>query len=464
MQKIIKKQDGISLVALIITIIVMVILAGIIITAAVADGGIIDRAKISMREKEEAEIDEIIKASYVIKNFASTNILAYLDLEKTGIAIYENLTANGFTVLGAEETTDENGNPATTVPYDPDKKELSVKVEGDHGTYQGSITEEGKLESSMEPTSKDEGNNKENKEEKDEVSEPDLANPSGTIPTDATYKTADGKTLNSGDAFPTVSNGDTYTYGDYTYTYESEISPYFTDAAGWNVKANSKFQKEYGAILETIAGKPITGMSSCFYECKSMITPPVIPDTVYNMYFAFYKCEALTAMPKMPSHASELQMAFYGCKNLVTVTALPAGTERLYNAFYGCSSMIVAPDMSACVNLTTMEQAFQNCTSLTAAPDWSNSPNITSFEKAFRGCSKLQTVPATICAENVAYMFKGCTSLTGTITFNIPDLSTCTGIFENVYLKSQNVIVTGTVEGRTNLYSLTSTAVDRGNS
>ena len=137
-----KNQKGITLVALIITIIVMVILAGVIITAAVADGGIIDKAKISMREKEKAEIQDIINASLVIKKFASSNTLAYLDLGKTGIAIYENLTENGFKVDG-KPTTDENGNSATTVPYDEVNEELSVKVEGDHGTYEGTVTENG---------------------------------------------------------------------------------------------------------------------------------------------------------------------------------------------------------------------------------------------------------------------------------------------------------------------------------
>ena len=100
-----KKQKGITLVALIITIIVMLILAGVAISMVVGDNGVVEKTQTAMQESERANIQDIIIASYVYKITASTNTVAVLDLERTGIAMYQNLTANGFTVKNPDKIT-----------------------------------------------------------------------------------------------------------------------------------------------------------------------------------------------------------------------------------------------------------------------------------------------------------------------------------------------------------------------
>ena len=72
-----KNQKGITLVALIITIIVMLILAGVIITAAVADGGVISRAQGAKQEQKVATEIEQIKAEmagYLVKGNGKLNM------------------------------------------------------------------------------------------------------------------------------------------------------------------------------------------------------------------------------------------------------------------------------------------------------------------------------------------------------------------------------------------------------
>ena len=135
-----KNQKGITLVALIITIIVMVILAGVIITSAVVDGGVIDKAKEAIRENERAEIEDLIIASYVYKTTASTNAIAVLDLGKTGAAIYENLTANGFILK--DTSGNEFDSKEEFVAGQEDNK-IDINVEGEHGEYTGEIKEDG---------------------------------------------------------------------------------------------------------------------------------------------------------------------------------------------------------------------------------------------------------------------------------------------------------------------------------
>lgn len=131
-----KKQNGITLVALIITIIVMVILAGVIIASAVADGGIIDRAESAMKEKERAEAEELVIASYVYKTTASTSTIAVLDLGATADAIYENLTTNGFTLMNGETI-------ATSGSDILNGDEINLDIIGKEGNYTGTVTEKG---------------------------------------------------------------------------------------------------------------------------------------------------------------------------------------------------------------------------------------------------------------------------------------------------------------------------------
>ena len=134
-----KKQSGITLVALIITIIVMVILAGVVIVTAVMDGGIIDRAQTALRENERAEVEDIVMASYVYKTTASTNIIGQLDLEETAKAIYSNLTESNYqikTTAGAEAGSYED-------IYTEGATSISLNVEGKQGTYTGTVEKNG---------------------------------------------------------------------------------------------------------------------------------------------------------------------------------------------------------------------------------------------------------------------------------------------------------------------------------
>ena len=103
-----KKQSGITLVALIITIIVMVILAGVVIVTAVMDGGIIDKAQTALRENERAEVEDIVIASYVYKTTASMNTVGQLDLEETAKALYSNLTGSNYKIKTVVEIKNTN--------------------------------------------------------------------------------------------------------------------------------------------------------------------------------------------------------------------------------------------------------------------------------------------------------------------------------------------------------------------
>lgn len=131
-------QKGISLVALIITIVVMVILAGIIIVSAVADGGIIDRAQTALIEQERANAQDIIETSYVYKTTASQATYKYLDIPKTAEAIFNNLTSAGFKLKKSDGTEAARVEDIYT---EGDKIDLNIK--GKRSEYEGTVSKTG---------------------------------------------------------------------------------------------------------------------------------------------------------------------------------------------------------------------------------------------------------------------------------------------------------------------------------
>lgn len=117
----------------------------------------------------------------------------------------------------------------------------------------------------------------------------------GTIPEGATYTQADGTVLNADDSFPeTLQPLDAYRYGDYTYVYSASRNGYVEP---YTESFNNQFEKdnyngwlvtiiqedndgsyygyilkknEYGAILESINGQPITNVDYTFANCTSL--------------------------------------------------------------------------------------------------------------------------------------------------------------------------------------------------
>ena len=117
---------------------------------------------------------------------------------------------------------------------------------------------------------------------------------SGVIPPRGIYRTADGRVLSEGESFPeTIQIGDLFTYKDYTYGYK-EYSDIVTRnilcTEEWGVMINNKNQTEYGEILNSINGKPITSMQDTFKGSNILSTENLsIPNTVTSMESTFYR-------------------------------------------------------------------------------------------------------------------------------------------------------------------------------
>lgn len=72
-----KSQKGISLVALVVTIIVLLIVAGVAIRISIGDDGLIDRAQNSADKWNEASIDEQLELNGLADKFRETRNKIY---------------------------------------------------------------------------------------------------------------------------------------------------------------------------------------------------------------------------------------------------------------------------------------------------------------------------------------------------------------------------------------------------
>ncbi len=121
-----------------------------------------------------------------------------------------------------------------------------------------------------------------------------------TIPAGATYYSAKtGETLSEGNQYPEVTSGDIFTYGDYEYRYNMgwHIGPRdwvsYPNQNGWGVRVIDKTKSSYGAVLSGVNGKVVNTMMHTYFECTSLVTAPIIPDTANDIQYLFGGCTAL---------------------------------------------------------------------------------------------------------------------------------------------------------------------------
>ena len=147
----------------------------------------------------------------------------------------------------------------------------------------------------------------------------------------------------------TVNDGDIYLYGDYMYMYS-------LDDGGWHVylateayedagiyptefEYTDSYQTTYGAILESINGKPVTSMTSTFFFCTSLTTAPEIPSSVTNMDRTFQDCHALTTAPAIPSGVTNMYSTFMSCYSLTIAPKIPSSVTNISACFSDCRSL-----------------------------------------------------------------------------------------------------------------------------
>lgn len=121
-----KKQNGITLIALVVTVIVLLILAGVAINMTIGSNGIFSNGKKAAEKYKEADLKEKIQMALM-----SSKMNTGVEAGKVNLAILEDELVNkyGFTI----ESKSEDG----ALPWTVSKDGVTVTVEDNAGSFTG---------------------------------------------------------------------------------------------------------------------------------------------------------------------------------------------------------------------------------------------------------------------------------------------------------------------------------------
>ena len=390
MERFIKKTKGITLIALVVTIVVLLILAGVSINMVLGQNGIVTKSKDARDKTEQAKQNDLASMDQAVKEIDDilndgespsvdwNEILKKADEDPNQFRDQEQQSTNKDIGIG----TDGKAVNLDRWNYDTDPDNGVANLRGTQGNGGGNPGYVGKIENGR---------------------------IIGKVPQ---YIKKDGE-----DAWCEVTD------------------------------LSSTFCYCEGLVIAPEIPSDATNMSCTFYECTSLTTAPKIPDGVSNMSSTFFGCESLTTAPKIPDGATDMRSTFDGCTSLTIAPKIPDGITDMSSTFEGCTSLTTAPkipdrvsNMSStffgCTRLTTapkipdgvtdMNRTFVNCEGLTIAPEIPE--GVRDMALTFSGCVNLTTAP-TIPSRvtNIAGIFYSCEKLTGVVVINAEQLTANSG-------------------------------------
>ena len=296
-----KSNKGISLIVLVITIIVMIILAGAVVLT-LNNSGIIDKAEHAVDITNKSSVK-----TYLEMIWAEEYSALYLD----GKLTEENLIKN----VEQRIENDKIDVSAYNIKISISGVEfIDEEAKFNHG---GIIPKGGKyITNASIIENEDNGCN--------------------------IYDYSAATTYTEGDEFPELKNGDKYVYGDFTYVYNGDtginVAPdlgiygVYTEADGWYVSYTST-NPNAGIILEKINNANVTCMVYTFFGNYKIETLTNIPSTIKYMEWAFGGATKLKSIPELPEDVEDMDEAFSGCTSLVgtiTINAEPNSCDGCF--------------------------------------------------------------------------------------------------------------------------------------
>ena len=394
-----RNEKAITLIALVVTIIVLLILAGVTIAMVLGQDGIFKKAQTAAEKTDETqEIEQVrvavleAKTNYITgdksKSFEEelkesiNKIYPGADVKKKGTG--ENIIYTITLPNGNEYEVDAQGKVTKKEPVKPvDPTEVWYKIE-ETTLY---------------------------------LSKNDLGG--------YTKNTSTGKPLWAGTS---SSNPSPIT----KVIIENEIAP--TSTFSWFfyctslTELGSRINGEYVPNnLRNLNTCNVTSMNLMFLSCNSLINLDLSSfDTsnVTNMNGMFSSCSNLTSLDLSnfdTSNVTNMSSMFSSCSSLTSLDLSNFDTSKVTNMsrmFSSCSSLI-SLDLSSfdTPNVINMNSMFSSCSSLTSlALSSFNTQKVTNTSSMFLSCSNLTSLDLsnfdTSKVTNMSSMFYGCSSLT----------------------------------------------------
>ena len=340
MERFIKKTKGITLIALVVTIVVLLILAGVSINMVLGQNGIVTKSKDARDKTEQAKQNDLASMDQAVKDIDDilndgespsvdwNEILKKADEDPNQFRDQEQQSTNKDIGIG----TDGKAVNLDRWNYDTDPDNGVANLRGTQGNGGGNPGYVGKIENGR---------------------------IIGKVPQ---YIKKDGE-----DAWCEVTD------------------------------LSSTFCYCEGLVIAPEIPSNATNMSSTFYGCTSLTTAPKIPEGVTDMSSTFQDCTSLTTAPKIPDGVSNMSSTFYGCTRLTTAPKIPDGVTDMNRTFVDCKGLTIAPEIPERVR--NMALTFSGCVNLTTAPIIPS--RVTNIAGTFYSCKKL-TGDIVINAEQLA--------------------------------------------------------------
>ena len=402
-----KNKNAITLIALVITIVIMLLLAGVAIQMTMGENGLIAKSKEAQKAQVKAELYDTAKLSYTnLKAKALENGEASPQAE---LALSTTEFTNKYNIVG-DDITDKKGNV-----IDTKVNVLNVL----QGTVAGGFSSGGI--SSTKSWPKTVGGITIPEEDKDKMILK-LKVKSGA----EVYFTTNIASLPEIDPIEVdYGNGekgeitDLY-YGNYKYYNVGEYILKFKNIKDFGLREFGDFEIEvlqWGKILEkneeniiqisnvTKIYEPEPDRIPIYYESPKLTE---IPEWLFS------KKVTSTVMSKFGPNNSIVSIPEGLFKNNVNVTSF----DRVFSGYTGITSI---PEglFKNNVNVTSFVGVFSGCSGITSIPErlFENNVNVTSFVGVFLGCSGITSIPERLFKNNVNVTdfdnaFSGCTGIT----------------------------------------------------
>lgn len=339
-----KSNKGITLIALVVTIIILILLAGISIHLIFGQYGLMDRAKTAKEETRAGSVQDERNLWIADVEVAKATNQTYKSMDN----ILEELKNKGL--LTAEEVNiikaDEN-NEITIA-----SKTISFKIDGNNNPV-----------------------------------EPEEQLPDWEYTTsDADHTILLTKYIGTN---PEVTVHSTYTLNNKTY--QTMMKKTVNDGVdqSHSVKVSGPFAHNNiitKVVFENNVSFEENSLYCAFYKCSALVTPPVIPSNITNMEGTFANCTALTTPPAIPSSVMNMEGTFSGCIALTTAPTISNNVTNMKQTFASCEALVTAPVIPN--NVTNMEMTFVSCKRLITAPTIPS--NVINMDQTFAGCSSLK--------------------------------------------------------------------------
>lgn len=275
-KEIIKRSGGITLIALVITIIVLLILAGVTIATLTGDNGILTKATGAKNTANEAEIEEKIKLAY--EDY-------YLGQHTQSGYTFQNALDKMFGE-GVATVTESNG------VYTVSVNEKTYEYDIASGTVSEKVIPQRHPDQNLDNT--------------------DIGIDMYGKPVNLNYW---GYQIND-----TENNFRAFSYkGDIVSgKIIGEIPQYIIKGGKTYVltSLSGAFTNQTQLTQAPAIPSSVTDMSMTFSNCNMLSQLPTIPNSVTNMMYIFQNCASLTTAPTIPNSVTNMVCAFKGCTSL----------------------------------------------------------------------------------------------------------------------------------------------------